>query len=251
MALLTLETLPVVVLVQPQMPENIGATARAMANFGFNRLRLVQPREGAPAGRAFAMAAGADDILTNAQLFDSLGAALHDCNFAAAFTARARDLTQTVHTPFTLPQALAPQSALVFGGERSGLSTDDVALCHAVVHVPTVPHFQSLNLAQCVLLACAQVYAHVQNSPQQPVAVPSDIATHTDVLGLVSHLEEKLDAAGYFFPVHKKPMMMRTLHTMMVRARFTTQEVRTLRGVVRALADGYTAKKQRNASLDT
>lgn len=231
---------PVFVLVRPQMGENIGATARAMWNFGLRRMRLVAPRDGWPNPAAVAMASGAGGLLDDAQLFASTADAVADCATVYATTARPREMTKRVLTPEAAMAeargliAAAGRVAVLFGPERAGLGNDDVVLADAIVTVPVNPAFASLNLAQCALL---MAYEWLRQGESVSVEAPERAASG-DVGRLLDHLTGELDKAGFFFPEHKRAAMLANLHNLFRRAPLTDQEVRTLRGVVRALAEG-------------
>ena len=228
------------VLVRPQMGENIGAAARAMWNFGLRRMRLVSPRDGWPNPAAVAMASGAGGLLDEAQLFDSTAEAVAGCGTIYATTARSREMTKRMLTPEAAMAeargivAGGGRVAVLFGPERAGLANEDVVLADAIVSVPVNPAFGSLNLAQCVLLTAYEwrrqgVAAHF---------LEPERADSADVGRLLDHLTAELDAAGFFFPDHKRAAMLANLHNLFRRAPLTDQDVRTLWGVVRALADG-------------
>ena len=227
------------VLVRPQLGENIGAAARAMLNFGLTELRLVAPRDGWPNKAALAMASGADAIVESATLFPTLEAALADRHFVAATTARVRELEKPVLEPQVAAGALRSRheageaTALVFGPEAAGLTNDEAALADVFITIPTNPAFASLNLGQAVLiLGYAWFGARARPQPARQAAPP---ATKAELFGLFDHLERELDRLGFLHPPEKKPAMMRNLRTMLSRAGFTEQDVRTLRGVVAAL----------------
>lgn len=231
---------PAFVLVEPQMGENIGAAARAMWNFGLRRMRLVSPRDGWPNPSAVAMASGAGGLLDEAQLFGTTAEAVADCGTIFATTARPREMTKRVLTPEAAMEearavcAAGGRVAILFGPERAGLSNADVVLADAIVSVPVNPAFGSLNLAQCVLLT-AYEYRRTGG------AVAADMPERADsaaVGRLLEHLTAELDEAGFFFPEHKRAAMLSNLHNLFRRAPLTDQDVRTLWGVVRALAEG-------------
>ncbi len=234
---------PIFVLVEPQMGENIGAAARAMLNFGISGLRLVRPRDGWPNPKAAAMASGAAVVVDNVRVFDTLDAALADCHYVIATTARRRELMTPVLAPAAAVTELrtriasGQQCAVLFGGERNGLSSDDVARADAILSIPVNPAFASLNLAQAALIvayewARAGDYAEIES----PLADEPQ-ASREDLMRLIDHLETELDKAGYFFPPEKRPAMARNLRAAFSRASFTESEIRTLRGVVKALAN--------------
>jgi tRNA/rRNA methyltransferase len=235
---------PAVILIEPQLAENIGAVARAMANFGLSDLRLAAPRDGWPQPRAWASASGADWVLDDARVFDNAQAAIADLRLVIAATARPREVALPVMTPRAAVSRLRAAGSkgwptgLLFGGERAGLSTDDVSLCHAIVTAPVDPRFRSLNLAQAVaILAYEWGASEGDPIPAEFVGVgaPADQAA---MAGLFAHLERELDTGGFFHPPEKRASMIRNLRTPLNRARFTAQEARTFRGVVTALAKG-------------
>ena len=235
---------PVFVLVDPQMGENIGATARAMLNFGVSGLRLVNPRDGWPNPKAAAMASGASAVIDGAQVFETLDEALGDCGYVLATTARMRELSLPVVSPGEAAASLrsrignGERCAVLFGGERSGLSSDDVARADAILSIPVNPAFASINLAQAALLVAyewSRSSAMVETPAGDPMAEEPP-ASREDVARLNDHLEKELDAAGYFFPPEMRDIMARNLRVALTRAGFTESEVRTLRGAVKALA---------------
>lgn len=235
---------PCVILNEPQLAENIGAAARVMANFGLHDLRLVRPRDGWPQERAWASASGADWPLDNARVFERLEDAVAGLRMVFATTARPRETQLPILTPRQAATELNAASraelpvGLLFGGERAGLETADIAMCHAIVTIPIDSRFRSLNLAQAVAI---NAYEWRQTVLDQPPAVfregppPADQA---EIIGLYEHLETELEAAGFFHPPEKKPAMVRNLRVALGRARFTDQEARTFRGVITALSKG-------------
>ena len=234
---------PVFILVRPQMGENIGAAARAMLNFGLDRMRLIAPRDGWPNPKAVAMASGAGRVLDGAGVFGDLPAALADCDYVFATTARGRELTKPVVTPeraMVMAREMAGQGkrvAVLFGPERAGLENDDVALAHAIVTVPVNPDFFSLNLAQCVLL---MGYEWLRLGSDVPASVldlaRSDLANGEELQRLGDHFEERLDAAGFFFPPTKVAGMKLALRNMWTRLSLTRAEVQTFHGMLRQIA---------------
>jgi tRNA/rRNA methyltransferase len=235
---------PAVILNQPQLAENIGAVARVMANFGLSDLRLVAPRDGWPQARAWASASGANWPLDEARVFGRVEDAIADLNMTLATTARPREAELPVMTPREAAARLHAGVAeglavgLLFGGERAGLETADIALCQAIVTVPIDPRFRSLNLAQAVAL-CAYEWRVAQAAGPPPNFAPGPPpADQAAMLGLYEHLEAELDAAGFFHPPEKRPSMIRNLRAPLARAALTDQEVRTFRGVVTALSKG-------------
>ena len=235
---------PKVVLVKPQMGENIGAAARAMANFGFTEMRLVCPRDGWPNSKATAMAAGANHILDKVQLFDSLQDALADCHYAVATTARIREQNKRVLEPSELGEQLASfqgNSAVVFGPERSGLENDDIACCHDMLRIPVAPDFASLNLAQSVLLICYELFRF--QPLEQPKLVRDPVAPLHEYEGMIGQLSDALDMSGFFYPEEKKASMVRNLRGMFLSVGWSSQQIRTMRGVIRSLQRGHPQKQ--------
>ncbi len=235
---------PSVILDAPQLGENIGATARVMANFGLEDLRLVRPRDGWPQKRAFASASGADWPLENARVFASLGEARADLHLVLAATARPREAPLPVLTAREGAALLAASAAdglrcgLLFGGERAGLETADIASCRAIVTVPVDERFRSLNLAQAVAINAYEWRLTQGQAAPAAFRPPPEVADGAALAGLFDHLEAELDAAGFFHPPEKRPSMIRNLRALFSRAAMSEQEVRTLRGVVTALAKG-------------
>jgi tRNA/rRNA methyltransferase len=231
---------PAFVLVQPQLGENIGAAARAMWNFGLRGLRLVAPRDGWPNPSAVAMASGAGGLLDEARLFATTAEAVADCGTVFATTARPREMTKRVLTPEAAMAeargivAAGGRVAVLFGPERAGLGNEDVVLADAIVTVPVNPAFASLNLAQSALL---MAYEWRRLGEAAAVEAPERAASG-DVGRLLEHLTAELDAAGFFFPEHKRAAMVANLHNLFRRAPLTERDVRTLWGVIRALAEG-------------
>jgi tRNA/rRNA methyltransferase len=234
----------VVVLKEPQLAENIGAVARVMANFGLASLRLVAPRDGWPQTRAWASASGADWPLDEAQVFERLEDAIGDLQLVLATTARPRETELPVLSPREAAAALHAEAArglqvgLLFGGERAGLETQDVALCHGIVTAPVDPRFRSLNLAQAVAVCAYEWRAAEAPGAPESFAAPAPPADQAMMLGLYAHLEAELDAAGFFHPPEKRASMVRNLRVALGRARMTEQEARTFRGVITALSKG-------------
>jgi len=235
---------PVIILNAPQMAENIGAVARVMANFGLSELRLVNPRDGWPQERAWALAAGAEGPLNSARVAGSVAEAIADLQLVFATTARPRELQLPILTPRVAASELNAAShrgdriGLLFGGERAGLETTDIALCQAVVTIPINPEFKSLNLAQAVAINAYEWRTTLDNSPPAIFREHSPPAKGADMLGLFEHFERELDAAGFFHPADKRPSMVQNLRSALAKGRLSEQEVRTFRGVVTALSRG-------------
>ncbi len=240
---------PAFVLVRPQMGENIGAAARAMLNFGLDRMRLVSPRDGWPNPAAAAMASGAGRVLDGAGVFPDLPAALADCHYVFATTARVRGLHKPVLTPEEAMarardmMAAGQRVAVVFGPERAGLENDDVAHANALVTVPVNPDFPSINLAQCVLLmgyewrrqaAGGGVADGAGDGGRGGAAIP-DPASGGEVSRLADHYEDELERAGFFFPPEKAAGMKQKLRNMWTRLALTRAEVQILHGMLRQI----------------
>ncbi len=234
---------PLFILVRPQMGENIGAAARAMLNFGLDRLRLVNPRDGWPNPKAVAMASGAaGQVLDHAGVFADTGAAIADCDFVFATTARGRELTKPIYTPEAAMTearnriARGEKVAVLFGPERTGLENDDIVRANAIITVPVNPAFFSLNLAQAVLLTAYEFSRQtVDVAPIDPGLAGGETASALEVEKLGDHYEERLQEAGFFFPEGKAPMMKRNLRNMWTRFGLTRADVQTLHGVLRKL----------------
>lgn len=235
---------PAIILNAPQLAENIGAVARVMGNFGLTDLRLVAPRDGWPQPRAWASASGADWPLDDARVFERVEDAIADLRLTLATTARPRETELPVETPREAAARLRAGIAdglsvgLLFGGERAGLETADVALCQGIVTVPIDPRFRSLNLAQAVAVCAYEWRLAADAAPPANFVAGPPPADQAAMLGLYEHLEAELDAAGFFHPPEKRPSMIRNLRVALGRARFTDQEARTFRGVVTALSKG-------------
>ncbi|WP_416882106.1 RNA methyltransferase [Marivita sp.] len=233
---------PAFVLVRPQMGENIGAAARAMLNFGLDRMRLVAPRDGWPNQSAVAMASGAGRVLDDAVLFDRTVEAVADCTYVFATTARQRDLTKPVLTPERAMEvarekiAGGEKVAVLFGPERAGLENEDIALANAIISVPVNPEFPSLNLAQCVLLTGYEWRRQsVETVPEVMEMAGSDWANAIEMDKLAEHYEDTLDQAGFFFPATKADSMKLNLRNMWSRMPMTRADVQTLHGVLRQM----------------
>ena len=236
---------PVVVLVEPQLGENIGTAARAMANFGLTRLRLVRPRDGWPNIHAERAASGADAVLAAVKIFDTLEAAVADCQYVLATTARAHDQAKPVVGPREAAPVLAERiaagetAAILFGRERWGLTNEEVGLADRIVTFPVNPAFASLNLAQSVLLMAYEYFMHVQ-SGALPFAMPqkSPPASKQQLLAFFKILEQELERIEYFRPPDKRDTMQINLRNIFIRMNPSQQDIRTLHGVVSAIAEG-------------
>ncbi|MGA1612642.1 MAG: RNA methyltransferase [Lutimaribacter sp.] len=233
---------PSFVLVRPQMGENIGAAARAMWNFGLDRMRVVAPRDGWPNQRAVAMASGAGRLLDEAGLFADLPAALADCTYTYATTARPRGLTKPVFSPeaamkdASLRVANGEKVAVIFGPERAGLENDDIAQANAIISVPVNPEFASLNLGQCVLLTAYEWRRQTTQIVHETVDMAkTEWASGLEVEKLAEHYEERLQEAGFFFPEAKAEGMKINLRNLWSRMRLTRADVQMLHGVMRQM----------------
>ncbi len=235
---------PVIILVNPQLGENIGAAARAMANFGLFELRLVNPRDGWPNPVAKSNAAKADHIIENVRVFDRLEEALLDLNFIYATTARPREMLKPVRGPREAATTLRQRHSrgekvgVMFGRERWGLESVEVALADEMVTFPVNPAFASLNIAQAVLLMSYEWMGASVDTEEAalPFGAPeSQPAEKADLFGLFEHLEGALDKMSYFRPDHKRATMVENLRNIFQKAKLSKQEIRALRGVVAVL----------------
>jgi tRNA/rRNA methyltransferase len=244
---------PAIILVTPQLGENIGQAARAMANFGLEELRLVAPRDGWPNEKAVASASGAGYIVEAAQVFSTVEAAVADLHYLAATTARIREMVKPVMTPESAAEVFVTRAAdgercgVLFGPERAGLENDQIALANSVIMAPVNPAFASLNLAQAVLLLAYEWRKRIDGVSLGRVTRfdgpaleglqlnKSQPATHEQLLGLFGHIEGELSKAAFFKTDEKRASMVRNIRNMFLRASLTEQEVRTLRGIVVAL----------------
>ena len=241
---MTAPTPPVIILDKSQMTENIGMAARAMANFGLDRLRLVAPLKGWPQPRAWEVSSGADWVLDGVEVFETVADAIADLNLVMAATARPRETRQPVRTPREAIPILHSASAsgqkvgVLFGGERTGLETPDIALCEGIITIPIDRRHWSLNLAHAVSINAYEWRSHALDAAPEVFGEAEPPAEAGLVMGMYEHLERELDAGGFFHPVEKRPSMVRNLRVMLGRARFTEQEVATFRGVIHALSKG-------------
>jgi tRNA/rRNA methyltransferase len=236
---------PAIILSEPQLGENIGACARAMANFGLTDLRLVKPRDGWPNPKAEAMAVGAAGLIEAARIYDNVQGAIAELQLVYATTARDRAMAKPVLTPAEAARRLREAASsgiatgLLFGNERAGLTNDEVALADCVITIPTDPGFSSLNLGQAALLMAYEWFKSADATPPEQIdhgaASP---APREELIRLFEHLEEELEKSGFLFPPGNRPGMIRNLRSILHRAQLTDQEVRTLRGVIVALTRG-------------
>ncbi len=235
---------PVVVLVEPQLGENIGAAARAMANFGLSKLRLVKPLQGWPNEKARVMASGADRVLEAAKLYDSLGDAIADCSFVLATTARAHDQAKPVLGADQAAAEMGPRVAagetvaLLFGRERIGLENHEVALADRIVTLPVNPAFASLNLAQAVAVVAYEWLKHVGTGLPFTMPEKSPPAPKQQFEAFMHDLERELDKVEFFRPEEKRGTMRVNLRNIFTRMALSQQDIRTLHGVFMAIAQG-------------
>jgi tRNA/rRNA methyltransferase len=236
---------PVVILVEPQLGENIGAAARAMANFGLSQLRLVKPRQAWPNDKAQMMAAGADRVLDGAVLYDTVASAIADCSFVLATTARSHDQAKLVVSAADAAVEMAPRIAggetvgILFGRERNGLENDEVALADCIVTLPVNPAFASLNLAQAVIIV-AYEWFKLQSSGALPFAMPqkSPPAGKQQLLAFFAAIERELEKVEFFRPPDKRETMQINLRNIFTRMAPTQQDIQTLHGVLMSIAEG-------------
>ena len=236
---------PAVILVRPQMGENIGAAARAMLNFGLTDLRIVEPRDGWPNVKAVNAASGAIEVIDAVRVFDSAAQAIADLSHVFATTARPRDMLKPVTTPRAAVadmrawDAAGERSGLLFGRETMGLDNDTLTLADAIIEVPTSPAFASLNLAQAVLLIGYEWLLSAVE-PAEPVIRPGQTrpATRAELQTFFDHLERELDACGFLRNKEKRPTMVRNIRNLFLRTGLFEQELRTLHGIVSELSHG-------------
>jgi tRNA/rRNA methyltransferase len=233
---------PAIILCEPQLGENIGTAARAMANFGLWDLRLVNPRDGWPSERAIAAASRADHVIERVRVFDTVEAAIADLSMLYATTARRRDQQKEVLGPTETARRMVAHigsgagAGLLFGRERWGLYNEEVALADAIVTLPVEPAFASLNIAQAVLLMAYEWRRQSGTGEELPFAGGLDpVAPREELLGLFGHLESTLDRTGFFKTEDKRPAMVTNLRAIFTRAGLTSQEIRTLRGVISSI----------------
>lgn len=236
---------PAIILVDPQLGENIGTSARAMLNCGLTDLRLVRPREEWPNPKAAAAASGAGVVLERARVYHTTAEAVADLRHVFAATGRGRDMNKRIVTPRRCGEDLrrfgnaGDTCGVLFGPERSGLVNDDLALADTVVTASLNPAFRSLNLAQAVLLVCYEWFQAGRAEPEERlVKGGAKPATKREILHFFEHLERELDASGFLRISGKRPIMVRNLRNMFQRAGLMDHEVRTLRGVITSLVGG-------------
>ncbi len=235
---------PVIILSHPQMGENIGATARAMLNFGLTELRIVNPRDGWPNPKAEAMAVGAVTVLEHARIFATMEQAVADLGLVFATTGRDRLMSKRTATPDEAIAELTAEIAqkhlcgIMFGAERTGLTNEELVLADAILTVPTNPKFASLNLSQSVGIVGYEWWKATHDRPDFKVPAKyrrAALANKEDLIGFFEHLEGELDRTEFLFPPAKRPAMVQNLRNLWHRAALTYQEVQTLRGIIRSL----------------
>lgn len=232
---------PAFVLIRPQMGENIGAAARAMWNFGLDRMRITSPRDGWPNQKAVAMASGAGRLLDEAVMCDTTADAIADCTYVYATTARPRELTKPVFTPSHAMKDAAQRIAngeniaILFGPERSGMENDDIAKANAIISVPVNPDFPSLNLAQCVLLCAYEWRQATETIVPATVSLEGTWATQMEMEKLAEHYESRMEDAGFFYPAHKAASMKLNLRNLWSRLPLTQADVQMMHGIMRQM----------------
>ncbi|WP_084640114.1 RNA methyltransferase [Kaistia adipata] len=252
---------PAVILVEPQLGENIGTAARAMANFGLRDLRIVNPRDGWPNESARRAASRADHVFDRIRLFDTVEAAVADLGYLVATTARSRELAKPVRGPASAAGIMrghmtaGVKTGVLFGRERIGLTNEEISLADEIVTLPIDPQFASLNIAQAVLIVAYEWRRSGLETEEAGLrfAMPNDSrpATKQELLGLFEHLEGALDQVTFFRPVEKRPVVVQTLRAMLQRAQFTEADIRTLRGVIAALENRPTRPRKRADGTET
>jgi tRNA/rRNA methyltransferase len=242
---------PVIILVEPQLGENIGMCARAMLNCAVTELRIVNPRDGWPSEPAIKACSGADVVLNNVKLYTSTKDAIADLEFVLATTARERGMTKKVYSPEEAAKEIRRHNAsgtqkcgILFGRERTGLENDEVAMSNAILNIPLNPGFSSLNLAQAVLLVCFSWLAadNPFEAPQNPDEIGhTALAKKEEIELLMTHMEDELSARGFFRSPEQRPTIMRNIRNFFFRSTPTEQDVRTLRGIISCLTGKKTA----------
>jgi tRNA/rRNA methyltransferase len=248
---------PSIILVEPQLSENVGTAARAMANFGLGDLRLVNPREGWPSEKARAAAARADHVIDRVRVFERLEDAISDLTFVYATTARMREVAKAVVGPRVAAETIVKRAAegsatgILFGRERTGLNNEEVSLADEILTLPVDPTFSSLNIAQAVLIfAYEWRLAAIGNELPFGTEI-AEPAPREQLIAMFEHLEAALDEAGFFRPTEKRPHITLAIRAMLQRASLTEQEVRTLRGMIAALERRPTRPHKTPAGQET
>lgn len=240
---------PIIVLVNPQMGENIGATARAMLNCGLSRLRIVNPRDGWPNERANAMSAGALDRIPPVEIFDTLTAAIADCQTIYATTARSRDLVKPVMTARSASIEIhheikeGQKVAILFGAERSGLTNEEIMLAHKLITIPLNPDFSSLNLGQSVLLVSYEWSQNIFHAPDITLPMGKSLPASTQSFNtFFNRLDQALDLGGFYRVPEMKDIISRNIRSFFSRAHPTDQEINTLHGIITTLLGTHDKK---------
>lgn len=248
---------PVIILVEPQLGENIGMVARAMANFGLSELRLVKPRDGWPSEKARAVASKADHVIENTQVYDTLEAALFDLNRVLATTARKRDMLKPVLAPDAAAKLVKSRMdsgekvGILFGRERWGLENAEVALADEIITFPVNPAFASLNIAQAVLLMSYEWMRTSISEGQTRFEAPEHVpARRESLFSLMEHLESALDEAKYFYPPEKRERMTTNLRNIFAHAGLQEQEIQSLHGVIAALERRWMKPRGQTSKAD-
>ena len=239
---------PAIILVRPQLGENIGTAARAMLNCGLMDLRLVAPRDGWPNVKALKAASGADEVIGRARLFDAVADAVADLDIVYAATAREREMVKPILTARRvaekLRQSFTSKAGVLFGPERSGLGNDEVVLADAIIEVPLNPAFSSLNLAQAVLIVSYEWYAASGEATPERLPMPrSPTAKKEEILNFFNMLEGELDVRSFYPTPAMRPKMTRNLRNLFQRLQLSQQDVKSLYGVVKALANTPPGRK--------
>jgi len=238
---MTITAAPIVILIRPQMGENIGAAARAMSNFGLSELRLVAPRDGWPNAKASDMASRGKAIIENARLYTDFTDAMADIHVAYATTARPRDMVKRVVSPATAMQEIAANStsshkmALVFGPERTGIENEEITLCDNIITIPTSDANPSLNLAQSAVILGYEWVKTIESRVLSAEENSNNLAPKKELFDLFEQLENYLDQTNYFRTESKKTIMWQNLRNMLMRGAWNEQEIRSFRGMLRAL----------------
>lgn len=240
---------PAIVLVNPQMGENIGATARAMMNFGLTDLRLVKPRDGWPNERAKATASGALDIMPAPTVYETFEDSIHDLHFVLATTSRDRDMVKPVYTPARASEVISARtnkeqkSAFVFGCERTGITNEDLSLCQGIINIPANDEFASLNLAQAVLLIAYEwSTTSLPRRSEEELKQDHIPATQSELHGFLARLQKDLEDRNFFRAEGLKATMIKNIQNIFTRADISEQELRTLHGILSALRGNKTPK---------
>lgn len=234
---------PAIILVAPQLGENIGMVARAMLNCGLTDLRLVAPRDGWPSADAVATSANATIVIENVRVYQKTEHAIADIDTLYATTARPRDMTKRIVTPRQGAAELVQKTnagsrcGLLFGREAKGLKNEDIVLADTILTVPLNPEFTSLNLAQAVFCVAYEWFQAHDQTPPEELNIPkyTKPASKRELIGMFEHFEKSLDDSGFLQIAEKRPNMVRNLRNMWQRAQLTEQEVRTLRGIITAI----------------